>query len=591
MRYSAHTKRGTTLIETLVAAAVFVVFSLAIYQLYAKVINLSSRIRTKTVATQIASEQIEFIRNLQYSDVGTTLGIPAGVVPQSKTITRNNVTFTIDTVIRNIDQVADGTLGGVPNDMSPADNKLASVTVTCSSCATPVSVEYTTAIAPKSLETENGNGALVIRVMDADGIPVPGATVTIENLSVSPAVSFSDTTDATGVLTIVDAPPSNQSYHITVSKTGFSTEQTYEPGSGGNTNPEKPHLTVAANTVTQATFAIDETSTIDLRLQSPSCVAITGVSGTLTGTKVIGTNPAIYKNILDFTANTSSTILSNIEWDNYTGLISGGAYDIAGTSPVFPLAVLPGSSQNVTLTLKPATANSRLVVAVTDGAGLPIADATVEIVGPIGTVTQATSVGSITQTDWDGGAGQIEYVDTTKFFATDGGIDYTNVPGEITLATGVSSGTITSSTIDLGGASVFGQLTWFPSTQPSGIGATPVSFQIATNNDNLTWNFVGPDGTNATYYTSPVSDIASLHDNTQYMRYKLFFSTTDINKTPSITDIGFTYTTGCLPPGQTDFSGLTSGEYVITVSKTGYATTSKTITISSNTYEAIVITP
>ncbi len=591
MRYSAHTKRGTTLIETLVAAAVFVVFSLAIYQLYAKVINLSSRIRTKTVATQIASEQIEFIRNLQYSDVGTTLGIPAGVVPQSKTITRNNVTFTIDTVIRNIDQVADGTLGGVPNDMSPADNKLASVTVTCSSCATPVSVEYTTAIAPKSLETENGNGALVIRVMDADGIPVPGATVTIENLSVSPAVSFSDTTDATGVLTIVDAPPSNQSYHITVSKTGFSTEQTYLPGSGGNTNPEKPHLTVAANTVTQATFAIDETSTIDLRLQSPSCVAITGVSGTLTGTKVIGTNPVIYKNILDFTANTSSTILSNIEWDNYTGLISGGAYDIAGTSPVFPLAVLPGSSQNVTLTLKPATVNSRLVVAVTDGAGLPIADATVEIVGPIGTVTQATSVGSITQTDWDGGAGQIEYVDTTKFFATDGGIDYTNVPGEITLATGVSSGTITSSTIDLGGASVFGQLTWFPSTQPSGIGATPVSFQIATNNDNLTWNFVGPDGTNATYYTSPVSDIASLHDNTQYMRYKLFFSTTDINKTPSITDIGFTYTTGCLPPGQTDFSGLTSGEYVITVSKTGYATTSKTITISSNTYEAIVITP
>lgn len=121
MSTSIKKQQGTTLIETLIAAAIFVVFSLAIYQLYAKVIELSGRIRIKTIAAQVASEQIEFIRNLQYTDVGTVSGIPSGVVPQSKTVVRNGVTFTIGTTIRNIDLPADGTLGETPNDLSPAD--------------------------------------------------------------------------------------------------------------------------------------------------------------------------------------------------------------------------------------------------------------------------------------------------------------------------------------------------------------------------------------------------------------------------------------------------------------------------------------
>jgi Tfp pilus assembly protein PilE len=128
-------QQGTTLIETLIAAAFFVVFSLAIYQLYTKVLELSSRIRIKTVATQIASEQIEFIRNLAYSDVGIVSGIPSGVIPATKSVTRNGVTFSVNTTIRNIDLPADGTLGGMPNDMSPADNKLAVIEVVCTSCA------------------------------------------------------------------------------------------------------------------------------------------------------------------------------------------------------------------------------------------------------------------------------------------------------------------------------------------------------------------------------------------------------------------------------------------------------------------------
>ncbi len=588
-------QKGTTLIETLIAAAFFVVFSLAIYQLYAKVIDLSARIRIKTVATQVASEQIEFIRNLQYSDVGIVSGIPSGVIPATKSVTRNNVVFAVNTTIRNIDLPADGTLGGTPNDLSPADNKLADVEVVCTSCSNPFSVEYTTSIAPKSLETENGNGALVVKVIDANGIPVPDASVTVQNSSVVPTINYTDVTDSDGVLTIVDAPPSTEQYHISVTKSGYSSEQTYLPGAGGNPNPVKPHITVAANTVSQSTFAIDATSTIVLKVQSAQCSAITGVSGSLIGTKLIGTSPDVIKNTVAYTASAISNTLSAIEWDTYALTLAGTSYDIAGTSPIFPLSIAPGSNQNVTLTLKPAAAGGRLVVAVTDVSGLPVADATVQVSGPSGSFTNQTSVGSVSQTDWSGGAGQSTYIDQAKFASTDGGIDYGTLPGQLKLtkagATYVPTGVLESSTIDFGAPSLFQQLTWFPSSQPSGIGPTPVQFQIATNSDNTTWNFLGPDGTSATSYTSPVSDIATIHDNDRYLRYKVFFSTTDTSKTPSISDIGITYTSGCLPPGQVDFAGLSDDSYDVTVTKNGYTSTTKTITMNGDRYETIQINP
>jgi hypothetical protein len=247
--------------------------------------------------------------------------------------------------------------------------------------------------------------------------------------------------------------------------------------------------------------------------------------------------------------------------------------------------------------LKPSGNGSHLIVAVTDAGGLPIADATVEISGPSGTFNSQTSVGSISQTDWSGGAGQTNYIDQTRFASTDGGIDYSSAPGQLKLASAgldyLSSGELISSTIDFGNPSTFQQLSWIPSTQISGLGLTPVRFQIATNiaSDATDWNFVGPDGTSGSYYTSSPSDISSVHDGGQYLRYKLLLSSSDQNKTPSISDIAITYTSGCLPPGQADFGGLSSGDYTITISKTGYTTVVKTITISSDDYENIQINP
>lgn len=585
---------GFTLIETLVTIAIVVVFLLAIYQLYAKVLEVGTNIRVRIVASQVASEQMEFIRNLQYSDVGTVGGVPSGVVSPSATVVRSGISFLITTTIRNIDQPADGTLGGTPNDLSPADNKFVSLSVACTTCKYPVTVENTSYVAPKSLETENGNGALVIKAIDASGNPIVNAIVSIVNSAVSPAINLSDVTDASGVLTLVDAPPSTENYQITVSKSGYSTDTSYTPHAAGNPNPLKPHLTVVANTVTQSTFAIDRTGTITVAGQSPMCAAISGVSGNFTGQKIIGTSPDVIKTTIPFTETGAGALLSNVEWDTYSASITGTTYDIAGTNPLLPLSLLPGSNQTVTLTLAPHVAN-RLVVGVVDNAGLPIAGATVTATGPGGPYSNLTSIGSASQTDWSGGAGQTDFTDATKFWTTDGNADVMTTPGQVSIlkSGGVYAGsaTLESSTIDLGAPATLQQLSWGPFNQPSGIGATPVRFQIASNTDNATWNYVGPDGTAATYYTATTSTISSVHTNTRYVRYKIFLSTTDTSKTPIVQNISITYTSGCLPPGQVDFGSVTSGSYTITASKTGYTDNSKTSTITGATYETITLTP
>jgi prepilin-type N-terminal cleavage/methylation domain-containing protein len=594
MRFPRTHQSGLTLIETLIASAIFVVFAIAIYQLYASVFSLSSKIRIKTMLTQIAGERFEFIRNLAYGDVGTIGGIPSGIVEQSDTVTRNGISFTVNTTIRNIDDPADGTLGGTPNDLSPADKKLVSIEVFCTNCTSTESTTYTSIVAPKNLETENGNGALIIKAIDANGAPIAGADVHIVNSGLTPSVDITDVTDATGALTIVDAPPSTQQYAITVSKANYSTERTYLAGDAANPNPSKPHLTVAANTITQGTFAIDRTATYHARTQSMMCNAIGGISGTLTGAKLIGTSPDVIKNTYSFTTAGDGTFdIDDIEWDTYQLGISGTTYDIVGTNPILPLTVSPGTEQDLTITLAPNDPN-RLVAAVMDSAGLPLAGADVVIDGPSGTFTDTTGVGSVSQTDWSGGGGQDTIGDWTMFLSSSS-INFSG--GALRLSqsgTYAASGLLTSSTIDLGDNATLQQLSWLPSSQPAGLGATPVRFQIASsavNDETAVWNYVGPDGTSGTYYTETPATIGSMHDSKRYIRYKVFFSTDDIAQSPSITDVAITYTAGCLPPGQVNFGNLSSGTYTVTVSKTGFQTTQESITISGDTYDTITLLP
>ena len=105
-----------------------------------------------------------------------------------------------------------------------------------------------------------------------------------------------------------------------------------------------------------------------------------------------------------------------------------------------------------------------------------------------------------------------------------------------------ASGNFTSATMDLGAARM-NSFSW-STTTPSGVGSNSVRFQLAANNDNSTWNYIGPDGTSGTYFTSNGTTVfpSSLQQNLRYWRYKVLLSTADTSVSPTVDSVTLSYT-------------------------------------------------
>ncbi|MDP3986332.1 MAG: prepilin-type N-terminal cleavage/methylation domain-containing protein [Candidatus Veblenbacteria bacterium] len=568
--------RGITLIETLVGIAIFVVIAGGLYSTYIQLIKLTKVVRLRVAATAIANQYQEIARNLTYADVGIPGGIPTGVLPASQVASRDGATFTARYTVRNVDDPFDGTIGGNPNDTSPADYKLVMVEVSCMSCDAPgVLAATATHLSPKNLETSTNNGALFIQVIDADGQPVAVADVHVENTTLIPPVSFDETTNNDGLLQLVDVPPALESYRIIASKAGYSTERTYAPNDPLVINPIKLDATVIIQQVTQITFTIDKVSQLNVASITSTCSAIPSLDFHLQGTKLIGMLPDIYKYDQALVTDGNGLLtLNNMEWDAYNPTLTDADYDLLGTIPLLPLNLAPDTTQDLRFVVQPSNPHSFLVIVRDIGTQLPLSGASVHLTKPSYDETLLTNRGYFRQTSWKDGPGQDDFVNSEMYFSDDSNIDINKPVGEVKLKktgnTHAPSGELISSTFDAGTATNFATIEWQPGDQPPESGATPIRFQIATNNDNTTWNFQGPDGTDSTYYMVTGETISAAHNGDRYLRYKLFLSTEDDGHTPNLADVAITFVSSCIPPGQAFFTGLTSATYDLEVSLTGY---------------------
>lgn len=568
--------KGFTLIEVIIAAAVISFVTVAVYGAYTSLLGLVSVARTNITAANLANETFEIARNLPYDSVGTIAGVPSGVLPQSNTVVRDGKTFVVKTFVRNFDDPADGTIGGSPNDLSPADSKFVEVRVECDLCKNYTPQTLTTRVGPRGLEGNSNNGAIFVRVFDANGLPVPQAQVHIVNSGASPAIDIHEETDNSGYYRLIDAPPGSEAYQITVTKAGYSTDQTYSR-TVDNPNPLKPHATVATQQVTSVSFAIDKVSTMNVSTERSNCSIVGSIPFTISGTKSIGLPSVLKYPTTNFTSSSGGAkTISNLEWDTYSVALNTGTYDLAGTISPLPVALAPNSTQDVIFVVANHNPNSVLVNVKDFTSGLPIAGATITLTDEDGNVkTLVTGRGHLRQSDWSGGNGQELIGDFTMFASSDGNVDYSSNPGGLRLKNilgeYVPSGQLVSSTFDTGATSNFYQLSWDPNDQPNGVGSSAVRFQIATNNDQATWDYVGPDGTSGTYYTSSNQNISSVHDGHRYLRYKLYLSTADTDKTPNISNVSFTFSSNCAPPGQALFQDLAGNQnHSVLVTKSGY---------------------
>jgi hypothetical protein len=284
-----------------------------------------------------------------------------------------------------------------------------------------------------------------------------------------------------------------------------------------------------------------------------------------------------------------------MEWDTYTVVPTDTSSDIAGLNPLNPITLNANTSQQAQIIAVPRNPRSLLITVKDSATQLPISGAIVTLTKSGFTDTQTTGKGFINQTDWSAGSGQSVYTTTGQYWNDDGNIDTTTTAGLIKLRSSFgtynTTGVLQSSTFDTGSLSNFYTITWSPVDQPVAVGPDSVGIQIATatTTNPATWNFLGPDGTSATYYTVPAMTINSVHNNDRYLRYKLFLTTATATSTPSISDVAFTFTSSCTPPGQVIFSGLSSGTYHVHVTKTGYTDFDYDVAASSNWIEVPVV--
>lgn len=593
--------RGFTLIETVIGVAIFAMIATSAWMALVKIFDVVTVLRTKTVAVNLATEQIEIIRNLPYSKVGIQDGLPAGDIPYEQTLVKDGKSFLVRTAIRNIDLPFDGTIGGNPNDTSPADNKLVEVEVTCLSCAKQIDpIIFSTRVAPKSLEGTGNNGAIFISVIDSNGQSVSGASVKVTNVATTTPIIINDVTNSSGLLQIIDTPPGVEAYKIEVSKSGYSSERTYAVGETGNLEPYKTHLNVVAGQVTQATFTIDKVSILNVYTRNVTCSPIASVDFNLEGSKMIGVNTPKY-DVNHITNSNGQKTISSLEWDTYSMTLLESGKHLIGSNPNLPFDVFAGTEQTLDLILGDADSNAVLVTVV-DGANQQLlSDAIVSFTQSGSTKTATTGSGYLEQTDWSGGQGQLNFSNESKYLAQDGDIETNDPIGELKLnyfsGNYSNSGWLESSIFDIGTTTNFLTLSWTPADQPQLAGAGSVKFQIATNEtledtpeNPLVWTFLGPNGTMGSYYDTPGQAIADIHDGDRYLKYKLFLETDDQTVTPNISDVRFSFATDCTPVGQAYIGGLNNSSYNVTISKAGYETINYTGLLFNQPWQTIRVT-
>jgi len=564
---SVNNKGGFGLVETIVGVAIFVLVAVSAYSAFSQILRVLSVLKTKTLATNLASEQIEIVRNLPYSDVGIINGLPVGKIPREQNLVRDGITFKVVTSVQDVDDPFDGQIGKTPNDLSPADYKLVEIVLQCQNCNYPEEIKFYSRVSPQSLETTGNNGSLFITVVDSNGQPIPEANVNVVNIATT-SININELTNNEGVFQIVNAPTGTQTYAIAVTKNGYSTAKTYAMNDSENPFPNQVHATVSTGVVTAISFVIDGLSDLKIYSRKSTCAVVPSLDFRLYGSKLIGDET--YKYDENLTTNSSGILdLPGMEWDDYIFDITDTAFDLAGANGVLPLSLNPGIDVDLFLILAPKDPKSLLVQVIDEQTGLVLPDAEVKITPTSGSSkTLFTGKGSMGQTDWSG----------DEYFSQNGNIEVSSIAGdlELTQVNGdyVSNGELISNTFDTGTTTDFSVVTWGNFDQP--VGAT-AKFQIATNeiiDASTTWDFIGSDGTAGTYYETSGENISAIHDGDRYLRYKLFMETSDPEVTPIITNFAFTFGTDCAPPGQVLFQNLNSGFYSVLIKKDGYTDSS-----------------
>lgn len=250
--------RGFTLIEAILAIGLFSLVFLGLYAAFFSGLRIIDSSQSRILATAIANEKLEEIRNLRYEDVGVEGSYPTGTLPASEVVTRQGTDFTVDYRVDYFDDPKDGQ---APDDTCPNDYKKVLVNVSWSGNWAG-SVSGDTIVAPRNStqECNERGGLLEVSVFDAQGKMVESPTIEVKNIE-------------TGVLKTAQPPNGVYSfvlpegvgvYKLRAFKEFYSSQETFGAGDLYNGQviaiPEHPNATVLEAQLTERSLSIDKQS-------------------------------------------------------------------------------------------------------------------------------------------------------------------------------------------------------------------------------------------------------------------------------------------------------------------------------------------
>lgn len=257
------TTRGFSLVEVIVASALMSLFFGGLMSGVQLMISMIGHSKAEAGARSLAVSKMEYIRSLDYDSVGTVSGIPSGNIPQASTTTLNNIAYTERVLIQYLDREEDG-FGENDDNGLTEDSKRIKIEYTWNIRGENDSLVIISDVIPRGIETTSGGGTLLINVFDSSVQPVVGADVHVFNNSVATdTIDVIVTTNANGIANFPGAP-ARGGYQITVTKDGYSTDQTYS-ATPENPNPNPSHVSVSVGTVSTTYFSIDLLSDLTLR--------------------------------------------------------------------------------------------------------------------------------------------------------------------------------------------------------------------------------------------------------------------------------------------------------------------------------------
>lgn len=385
-------EEGFALVEVVVAITIFTILALAFMMTLLSAMGAYQVSRTRTLAEQVATEQVEQARKLPYDQLGTKGGNPPGTLDASRDVSVGAVRFTVRTRVSFVD---DPLAGGF---QTGANYKRLRVTVTKFGDSREFA-RLETQVAPPTQPALN-KSLIRVQVVDVgNNTPVYGAIVDLRG---GPDIR-SDTSEPDGSVTFASLTPNPTSgplafYDLFISHPGYDVlREDRSPAPAA-------HVQVAPGQLFSTVLRVYRPATIDVQLvdgagspfSQPATVTVASSRGGATFPWAGGP--------LTITQLAGESVVPGIEY-TVSATAPGGWYGTAVSQIVprnYPLDL--GSSFRVSLRQYPT---ARIEVQLRDAATLgPIGGARVDVVGGPGGafVTGTTNPGGVVSFDVPAGS-------------------------------------------------------------------------------------------------------------------------------------------------------------------------------------------